>query len=398
MSFDKKHWQLVTVLGLITAFGSVSIDMYLPAFPEITSDLHTKLSLTEYSLASFFLGLAIGQLIYGPISDRFGRKTPLLIGLVIYIISSIACAFAPTIQILIAARFIQALGCCAGMIVPRAAVRDLFERGEAARVFSSLMLIMGVSPILAPLLGGYLAKGFGWQSIFYLMAVLGVLGFVMAWFRFPETHKHENRHKSLNLKQIIITYWQLLNDKHFIGYSFSGSLTQAGLFAYITGSPYVLIEHYGIRPEHYGIFFGANAAGLIFASQLNRYLLKTRDIDDVLKFNMPALAIIGLALIIMALLNIGIIPMVFALFWYVAILGATSPNTAAGALSNQGKRAGAAAALLGAVQFTMAFIASSLVSILHNHTMFPMTGIMAFCGISGAILYFMSVQRLSNKL
>lgn len=393
MSFDRKHIELVIVLGLITAFAPISIDMYLPALPEIAHKLNSNLDTVQYSLAVFFIGVAIGQLIYGPLTDRFGRRAPLFFGVAIYIAASIGCAMANSITLLITLRFFQALGCCAGIVVPRAAVRDLFERKEAAKVFSSLLLVMGVSPILAPLVGGYINQYFGWRAIFWALVGCGALGSLMAYFKLPETHAPEKRHKNLSLKSSLNTYGELLRDRHFMGYALCGALAQGTMFAYITGSPFVLIKYYHIAPENYGLFFGANAFGLIFTAQMNRLLLKKYELDIVLQKALMIVATMGIVLVAAAIANTSLVYMAGAIFIFISAMGATFPNSSAGALTHQGARAGAASALLGAIQFAIGFCSSSLVSLFDNQTLFPMTGVMCGCALLSISTYFILVKK-----
>jgi DHA1 family bicyclomycin/chloramphenicol resistance-like MFS transporter len=390
---DIKHIELVIVLGLLTALGPLSIDMYLPSFPEVTAALHTDLSYTQYSLASFFLGLSIGQLFYGPITDRFGRKWPLIAGLVIYTISAIGCAMATTIESLIVLRFFQAIGCSAGSVITRAAVRDLFDKNSAARVFSSLMLVMGVSPILAPMLGGYINHLFGWQSIFWFSALAGALSIIMVHYRFPETHAKANRHTSISLNKTLHTYSKLFMDRHFMAYTLTSSFALSGLFSYIAGSSFVLMTFYGVAPTNFGWFFGANAAGFILFAQVNRYLLKRNSTDGVLKYSLPALAIFGASLLTATYIGVPLFAFVSILFCFTATLGMVVPNSSANALANQGKQAGSAAAMMGALQFIIAFAATSLVSHLHNTSALPMAQAMFIGAILANSAYYIMVIR-----
>lgn len=268
---SRQFYVFVLLLGALTAFGPLSIDMYLPAFPEMAAALGVPQGRIELSLASFFIGMALGQLVYGPVTDRFGRKKPLYAGLAIYVLASAACAQALSADSLIFFRFLQALGACAGIVVSRAMVRDLFDHREGAQVFSLLMLVMGVAPILAPLAGGYILLFAGWQAIFWSLTAISAVICVFVALYLPETRKPD---PSVRFSRSFHTYRDILRDRDFLGYTLTAGFAQSGLFAYITGSSYVFIEYYGVAAHHFGWFFGANACGLIAASQVNAWLLR----------------------------------------------------------------------------------------------------------------------------
>ncbi|MEP7274638.1 MAG: multidrug effflux MFS transporter, partial [Acidobacteriota bacterium] len=289
--------KLVLILGALTAFAPLSIDMYLPSFPSLEVDLHASSTAVQFSLASFFIGLAAGQALYGPLADRFGRKKPLYVGLSLYVLASIGCAFAPTIEALIALRFLQAIGGCAGIVVARAMVRDLFDHRDSARVFSLLTLVLGVAPILAPLAGGYVLKYFGWRVIFGLLVAFGTFCLIISAIFLPETLPESARNvraKDNPVLSALRVYRQLFVDRRFIGYALAGGVAQAGLFAYISNSPFIFIKLYGVSEQRYGLFFGMNAFGLIAASQLNHRLLARLTPDAILSRAMLAIAGFGL--------------------------------------------------------------------------------------------------------
>jgi DHA1 family bicyclomycin/chloramphenicol resistance-like MFS transporter len=322
---------LVLILGLLTAFGSLSIDMYLPAFPAIARDLATDPAAVEASLALFFLGFSVGQMLYGPISDRFGRKPPLYFGLALYTAASIGCALAWSIEALIGFRFLQALGGCAGIVVSRAVVRDRFDHNEAAHMFSLLMLVMGVAPILAPLAGGYLATGLGWRAIFMLLAAIGIAAAILVHLRLDETLDPSRATATIRPGAILRNYVIVLRDRHFLRYTLSNSCALAGMFAYISGSPFVLIDLYGVSPEHYGLYFGANAFGLIGLSQFNRRLLRRFSFEAILPAAFGAMMACGLFVMIAGTLHLPLAWFAAGLFLFVSGLGLVGPNSAAGA-------------------------------------------------------------------
>jgi DHA1 family bicyclomycin/chloramphenicol resistance-like MFS transporter len=391
------HLPLILVLGTLTAFAPVSIDMYLSAFPAIASEYGVKEAMIELSLTSFFIGMALGQLIYGPLSDRFGRKPPLYFGLLLYVAMSLGCLLAPNIETLILFRFFQALGACTGIVIARAVVRDLFKHQEAARIFSFLLLVLGVAPILAPLLGGYISAWIGWRAIFGVHAVFGFICFALVMWVLPETRQSD---KQVQLKKIFQTYLSIFKNRGFLSYTVSGSLAQSGMFAYITGSSYVFIQLFHIPAERYGWFFGFNAVGLIFSSQLNARLLRTYTSEQILRKSFPLLASVSIFLSLTWVLSIGFWPMAVGLFLYLSLLGLIFPNMVAGALSEQEKNVGSASALLGCLQYLIAFAASAIVSHFHNGTGLPMTWTIGFCGVSAFLIFrkFLLQSRSASVL
>lgn len=370
---------LVVILASLTAFAPLSIDMYLPSFPQIAADFGVPVATVELSLATFFIGLAFGQLLYGTATDRFGRKSPLYVGLSIYCVSSIICAFSPNIETLIILRFFQALGACGGIVIARATVRDLFEHSESARIFSLLMLVMGIAPILAPLIGGYVALFFGWHAIFLVVCVFSAIILAAVYALLPET-KESNR--EIRIGSTFRIYLNILKDKDFLGFTLAGGLAQAGMFAYITGSPFVFIELFGVPAENYGWIFGSNALGLIALSQLNGRLLKTYNPTKILRVCLSVTAVFSLLLIFAGVFRFGFWGVAILIFLYVASLGMIFPNATAGALAEQSGNAGSASALIGTLQYGLAAVSSSLVSYLGNGTSLPMTALIGTCGIA----------------
>lgn len=249
-----KKLYLILILGLLTAIGPFSIDMYLPAFPDIAKSLHTSVAQVMFSLSSFFIGISAGQLIYGPLLERFGRKKPMYIGLVIYLLASIGCAMATSVHMLILFRLLQALGGCAGMVAARAVVRDLFEVKENAKIFSWLMLVVAVSPIIAPTLGGYVTALFGWRYVFTILIVIDIAIIAGVYFLLPESKKPDPEF-SLKAAAIIKNFADILKHPQFYTYTFTGAIAYAGLYAYISGSPYVFMEIFQVNEKQYGLIF-----------------------------------------------------------------------------------------------------------------------------------------------
>ncbi len=375
---------IIFVLALLTAFGPLSIDMYLPALPEIARQFSVELSSVQLSLASFLIGLSFGQVFYGPLTDRFGRKKPLYFGLILYMLSSILCAVAADVDSLILFRFMQALGSCAGLVIGRAIVRDLYQPHEAARVFSLLMLIMGLAPILAPIVGGILTDAFGWRSIFWVLAGISLVTLVAVHFFLKETHDFESSSGKTN---VLRNFREILCDRVFIGHTLSMSLVYGGMFAYITGSPFVFITHYGLTPTQYSWVFGVNAFGLIAFSQVNGRLLRNKNPEFILKKVYPFVALAGLLLFFIGFYNGPLWGMCIGLFLFILNMGMVAPNAAASALSNQKKFAGSASALMGTIQFVIAALVSSMVSHFHNGTIKPMSFIIFGCGVLAYIIH-----------
>lgn len=358
----------------------MSIDMYLPSLPTIAAEFGSDPSAAQFTLSSFFIGLALGQALHGPLADRYGRKPPLYAGLALYTVASVGCALAPDIATLTVWRFIQAVGGCAGIVIARAVVRDRFDTHTSARVYSSLMLVMGLAPILAPIAGGWILVFAGWRAIFIVLALFGLVCLVVSWRYLPETRPADTISSS-GVSAALRVYGALLRDRRFIGYTLSGGLAHAGLFAYITGSPHVFIEGYGVPVWAYGGLFGFNALGLIASSQINRRLLLRHSADAILRRANRATVALGLALLAVAASGSGgLLALLIPLFGYLASLGFTAPNAMAEALAHQGARAGSASALIGALQFGVATVSSTLVGLLGGSAI-SMAAVIAGCGV-----------------
>jgi MFS transporter, DHA1 family, multidrug resistance protein len=365
---------LTLVLGVLTAFSAISTDMYLPSLPAIGVSLNASAATVQLTLATFMVGMGVGQLVYGPVSDRWGRRRPLLFGISLYILASVACVFAPNIEALIGARFVQALGGAAGPVLARAIVRDLYSGKDIARVLSLMMLVMGVAPILAPLAGGVLLGWYGWRAIFAVFAAFGLVALTLAAISIPRARAIA---QSGTLPQNLVS---LIADRSFVSSTLAGSFGAATLFAYIGGSSFVFIGVYQLTPQEFALLFGCNAAGFIGASQLNRALLA--------RFSSPAIAIgAALAMTCAAVLLLLIVffsraptlAVASTLFVCIACIGMLLPNTTAIALSNHAARAGVASSVLGATQFALAALVLSLVGLLHDGTARPMACVIAGC-------------------
>jgi MFS transporter, DHA1 family, multidrug resistance protein len=378
--------ELVVLLGALTAFTPVSIDMYLPALPVLGAEFGASPGHVQLSVASFFLGLAIGQAFYGPLSDRFGRTRPLYAGLLLFVLASIGCALAPSVNFLIVVRFFQALGACSGQVIARAVVRDLFEPREAVQMFSLLVLVMGVSPVLAPLVGGQVLQWFPWRTIFWIIATLGAAGLAGSLLRLKETHEGER--KMLIFSNVLRTYGQLLKDRAFLGYVLTGGMAMAGMFAYIVGSPFVFIEHFHVTTEHFGFFFGANALGLVLAAQLNARLVRYYTSDAIIR-KVLAIQVISGTLLLAGVWSgfLQLYGVATLLFVYVSSVGCLFPNVTAMAMAPHGARAGSASALIGVIQFTLAAASATLIGAVNSDAVLPVAMLIGICAVSAALIY-----------
>jgi DHA1 family bicyclomycin/chloramphenicol resistance-like MFS transporter len=376
----------ILALGAIVAIGPLSIDMYLPALPELQRHFGTDAASVQLTLATFFAGLAGGQLVYGALADRYGRKLPLLAGLVLYTVASAGCALATSIHALVALRLAQALGGCAGMVMARAMVRDRFPPQDMARVLSQLVLVMGVAPMLAPLAGSAVLRWAGWQAIFVALAAFGALC-VAAAASLPETHPPARRIERLSLGSALRGYAHLLRHRKFMGYALAGAVAQGGMFAYISVSAFVFIQAYGFSPTAFSWLFGANAAGLILASQLNAALLRRIPAQRVLARAIGTYLGAAVVMLAAALSGIGGAAGVIVPLWIcIASLGFTFPNSTAAAMAPFGDRAGSASALLGTLQFATAGGTSVLVGHLYGGGASSMAAVMATCGAASLLL------------
>ena len=383
----------IVALGIITAIGPLSIDMYLPAFNDIAAHLEADMSSVQRSLTTYFIGLTLGQLCYGPIADRFGRKRPLQVGLGIYLFACIGCALATNIETLIVMRGLQALGAAAGAVITRAMVRDRFHHNHSARVFSLLMLVMGVAPILGPILGGWVSVALGWRAVFGTLGLVSVACLCMT-MRMAETRPPEKRTTELNVASIVRVYLGLFKDRQFVTYALTSGLAMAGMFGYIAGAPFVLMNLYGIPQAHFGWVFGANALGLVIATQVNSRLLARFTFQKILTLATRTMALAALYLMVVSVAHAPFWLIAPGMFVYVSMLGFILPNATAGAMERQAQHAGAAAALQGTMLFAIASLATLGVSVLHDGTAMPMALLMVLtAGGAWANYYFSPIRK-----
>jgi MFS transporter, DHA1 family, multidrug resistance protein len=383
----KQYNTIILVLGALSAIGPFSIDMYLPGFPAIAAELHTDIAHVGLSLTSYFVGISIGQIAYGPVMDRYGRKKPLILGLIIYIAAALSCALSPSINFLITMRLFLALGGCVGMAGSRAVVRDLFSGSETARVLSALVMVFGVSPIIAPTIGAIVVAALGWRFIFLILATIAVL-VLIAMCRFLRESKGPDASISLHPKNVVIEYLNVFRNPVFVTYTCASAAATGGFFSYISGSPFVYTKVLSFTVTQFGWMFSANAIGLVAASQINRLWLRRLSSNEVLFIVTFAQFCFVILLLTMPFSGPGIqIGTIGLIFCYVFCFGFVNPNAMALALQPFTKNAGSASALMGSIQMIVGALASALVSYLHNGTVMPMIRVMAGCtSISLAVL------------
>lgn len=383
---NAKLIRMAIVLGLLSVIGPVAIDMYLPALPEIGGQLGASTSSVQLSLMSFMAAFAVGQLIYGPISDMIGRKPPLYIGTLVFIAGSIGCALAPSVEWLIASRFIQGIGGCAAMSLPRAIVRDEYTGAEAAQLFSLIMLVFSISPILAPLAGSVVIAFGDWRLLFWVMGAVGVFGLILSIVALKETRPKHLRTES-TMGSAIRGYGMLLKDWNFLGLTFIGAFGMSAFMAFIGNSSFVFIEHYGLTPTEYSLAFSVNAISFFAVSQSTGFMVKRFGLQRVVRT-----AVTGFALSMALLAGIfvaGIDSMwILSGLMFVAFgfLGLVLPTTGVLAMEEHGEFAGTASALMGTLQMVLGAVVMGIVGAFHDGTAIPMVLGFAVCAILAFIL------------
>ncbi|REE91317.1 DHA1 family bicyclomycin/chloramphenicol resistance-like MFS transporter [Paenibacillus taihuensis] len=395
MPRSRRLWT-AAVLGSLSAFGPLSLDMYLPALPKLANDLHTSTSLAQLSLTACLIGLAIGQLFAGPVSDVRGRRGPLLTGLILYAVSSLLCAIAPSIGTFIVLRFIQGLAGSAGIVIARAVVRDLYTGPELTRFFALLMLVNGIAPIAAPIVGGQLLHFTTWQGVFVVLASIGLIMFVAVLFGLPETLPRERRAKG-GILNTVITFRRLLTDRVFMGYALAQGFVMAAMFAYISGSPFVLQDIYGVSPQMFSLCFAINGLGIILASQLAGRLAGRFNEVKLLVTGLSIAAVGGVVLLAMLLAHAQLVLVLIPLFFVVASVGIVSTMGFSLAMQGQGQSAGSASALQGLMSFMFGSIVAPFVGIAGSGTAIPMGIIIAALDVSALLLYFLLARKAQAR-
>jgi DHA1 family bicyclomycin/chloramphenicol resistance-like MFS transporter len=374
---SKRYFFLVLILGTLTALSPFSIDMYLPAFQDIAKSLNTTTARVDLSLSSFFIGLSVGQLIYGPLMDRFGRKRPLYFGLSLYIVASVGCFLSSSVEMLIAVRVLQAIGSCAAGVASVAMVRDLFPVEDNAKVFALLFLVLGASPLIAPTVGSYLAEAFGWQSVFIVLLSIAALILAAVIFTLPESYKPDPNY-SLKPGPIIHNFLTVIREPQFFTYAVAGSVAFCGLFAYVAGSPLVFMDVFDLSKKEYGWVFAGLSVGFIGANQVNSLLIKTYKSEQVVRAALISQVIFGCIFLIGAINGwFGLTGTIVMIFLVLCCVGLINPNTAALSMAPFAKNAGVASALLGTMQLGLGAAASFGISVFSGKSATPMAAIMA---------------------
>lgn len=382
----RKYTYIILILGSLATVSPFSIDMYLPGFPRIASDLATTIDKVQLSLTSYLIGICIGQLLYGPLLDRFGRKKPLYAGLFLYVLASFGCALTSSVDALITMRFFQAMGGCVGLVASQALVSDLFPSEKRAEVFSLITLVIAVSPMIAPTIGGYVTGAIAWQWIFIILAAI-VSAMITAIYFFLPTGKQPDRSVSLKPDAVLNGFYTVIKQPQFLIYTLAGGLATAAPFAYIAGSSDVFMNIYKVSEQQYGWIFAFLAFAMIGSTQLNHLLLKKFNSEQIIKVTLIYQSVVGVFLITGVYNHwFGLYSLIGIMFVFLTGQGLTGPNASALSLAPFRKHTGSASALMGSWRMGSGAIISALVSFFHNHSALPMVGMMAACSFGGLLI------------
>ena len=388
--------RIALILGTLSAFGPLSLDMYLPALPTLADEFSSSTSYAQLSLTACMVGLALGQLLAGPLSDVRGRRIPLIVGLVLYTIASGLCLVSPTMGSFVALRFIQGMAGAAGIVISRAVVRDVYEGPELTRFFSLLMLVNGVAPIAAPIIGGQILTYTSWRGVFILLSLIGALALLAVIFGLGETLPAQKR-SSGGLRQTLLTFGKIARNRRFMGYALTQGFAMAGMFAYISGSPFVLQKIYGVSPQMFSICFAINGLGIILASQIAGRLAGKVSETRLLIAGLLTAAAGGTSLLIAILAGGGLITVLIPLFLVVSSVGLINTASFALAMADQAKSAGSASALIGVMTFLLGGLVAPLVGLGGEETAVPMGVVIACADLGALLLYFVMIGRNESK-
>ena len=394
----KAHYiKLILILGSLTALGPFSIDMYLPGFAQIATDLNTTVASVAMTLSSYFIGISAGQLLYGPLLDRYGRKKPLFIGMLVYIAASLGCVFVKDIDTFIGLRFIQAVGSCAATVASVSMVRDLFPVKDIPKVFSLLMLVVGLSPMLAPTVGGYVTDWYGWHMVFVILMFIGIIIMLAAHFGLPDSYEPDTS-ISLKPKPILKNFANVLKEPQFYTYAFTGAIAFSGLFTYVAASPIIFMDIYKVDPKMYGWIFAFMSLSFILSSQLNSVLLKWYRSEQLIYGALLTQSVVAVIFLVLAINDmLGLYETIGMLFLFLACLGISNPNTAGLTLAPFSNNAGSASALMGAIQLGLGALASFAVGVFVTASIYPMVVIMATSTIVALIVLLIGKRNIIIK-
>ena len=394
----KQYIKLILILGSMTALGPFSIDMYLPGFAEIAKDLNTSVANVSMTLSSYFVGISAGQLLYGPLLDRFGRKKPLFIGLLIYILASLGCVFVTDINTFIGLRFIQAVGSCAATVASVSMVRDLFPVKDIPKVFSLLMLVVGLSPMLAPTIGGYVTEDYGWHTVFFILMCIGIVILIASQIVLPNSYLPDTS-ISLKPKPIISNFISILKEPQFYTYAFAGATAFSGLFTYVAASPILFMDIFNVDGKTYGWIFAFMSLSLIIGSQLNSVFLNRFKSEQMIFAALISQSVISIVFLLLAMNTLlGLYETIGMLFLFLTCLGITNPNTAGLTLAPFARNAGSASALMGAIQLGLGAFASFVVGVFVQNSILPMVVIMTISTILALIILFLGKRNIKKTI
>lgn len=394
----KKYIKLILILGWLTALGPFSIDMYLPGFAGIAKDLNTSVANVSMTLSSYFIGISAGQLLYGPLLDRFGRKRPLFIGLIVYIVASLGCVFVTDIDTFIGLRFVQSVGSCAATVASVSMVRDLFPVKDIPKVFSMLMLVVGLSPMLAPTIGGYITADYGWHTVFFILMCMGIVILIASQIVLPNTYLPDTS-ISLKPRPIITNFIKIIKEPQFYTYAFAGAIAFSGLFTYVAASPIVFMDIFKVDAKTYGWIFAFMSLSFISASQVNSLLLRKFKSEQMIFGALISQTFVVILFLILSINDLlGLYGTIIMLFLFLACLGISNPNTAGLTLAPFARNAGSASALMGAIQLGLGAFVSFAVGIFVDNSVVPMVIIMTITTILAMIILIFGRRNIKRTI
>lgn len=390
-SFTLIQWVVILILSLLTALEPLSIDLYVPGFILISEALNTSIANVQISLSTFLAGFALGQLFWGPLADKLGRKKPILVSLAIFIVATVACMFVKTVEQLWIARFVQAIGGCGGVVISRAVVTDYFDKSSTLKIFSILALIMGIAPIIAPVIGNGILALFTWEALFGAILILGIAMFIFTWVGLPETHKPDivSRNARMN---VFADYWSILKVKKFFIYSLIAGIANGALMVYVANGPFLVIEKGGLSGNAFSVIFAVNAFGLMLASYLTTYLQKYVSVGKLVKLAITFMFGISIILLTLMYMNANIYIMLGVLFFYVFPIGILFPTTTELAITPFTENSGTASALFGSIQLLVAFICSIISNAMSDGSVTTVGIAFLLCALAAFATIFIKIE------